>query len=350
MVKRFPVTLLCLSFLMPGGLLVWRTASVSAQQNKTKQPIWIYGLELSVRDKGVQNFDANTRKWGVEVFKDENTDAAVAISESGSIALGPTMPTPSKEFMPKGPDWITGQDFRVRRGNEAEFGDSTGTWGVETYRDENANTFLYITHNGSIAQAPAGSNRLKEASTKAPTWLNGMALRVRKAGEADFSKDTRKFGVEVFRDESTGQTVYMMDTGSISAVPVKLEPNQGKSKTPTWLYGLEVRVRNGGEVDFSKDTNRFGIEVFRDENTGWLMYISQVGSLAVVPGKAEALAGGKVKAPTWLNGIELRARKGGQMDFSSKTPKYGLEVFKDENAGNLVYITDTGAIAVMPAK
>jgi hypothetical protein len=58
-----------------------------------------------------------------------------------------------------------------------------------------------------------------------------------------------------------------------------------KTKEPTWLHGLELRVRKAGEADFTKDTKKWGIEVFRDENTGALIYISETGDIAVAPGK-----------------------------------------------------------------
>jgi hypothetical protein len=59
---------------------------------------------------------------------------------------------------------------------------------------------------------------------------------------------------------------------------------------------------------------------------------------------------GKTKEPVWLHGLELRVRKAGEADFGPNTKKWGLEVFRDENTGNLVYISETGSIAVVPAK
>jgi hypothetical protein len=56
-------------------------------------------------------------------------------------------------------------------------------------------------------------------------------------------------------------------------------------KGPKWQYGLSVRVRKGDENDFTKDTKRFGLEVYRDENTNNLIYMSETGSIAVVPAK-----------------------------------------------------------------
>jgi hypothetical protein len=58
-----------------------------------------------------------------------------------------------------------------------------------------------------------------------------------------------------------------------------------KTKEPVWLHGLELRVRKAGEADFTKDTKKWGLEVFRDENTGSLIYISETGSISVVHGK-----------------------------------------------------------------
>ena len=58
-----------------------------------------------------------------------------------------------------------------------------------------------------------------------------------------------------------------------------------KAKAPEWKHGMELRVRKAGEADFNATTQKYGIEVFRDENNGNLIYISQTGSIAVVPGK-----------------------------------------------------------------
>ena len=48
---------------------------------------------------------------------------------------------------------------------------------------------------------------------------------------------------------------------------------------------MSLRVRSGNEADFTSSTKRFGLEVFRDENNGNLIYVSETGSIAVVAGK-----------------------------------------------------------------
>jgi hypothetical protein len=77
-----------------------------------------------------------------------------------------------------------------------------------------------------------------------------------------------------------------------------------------------------------------------------------VGLVCFVLGAAVALPlvhaqGDKAQAPTWKHGMELRVRKAGEPDFNKDTKKYGIEVFKDENNGNLIYISETGGIAVV---
>lgn len=56
------------------------------------------------------------------------------------------------------------------------------------------------------------------------------------------------------------------------------------SKKPYWLHGIDLKVRKAGESEW-KDAKGYGIEVFRDENNGNLVYISETGSISVVPGK-----------------------------------------------------------------
>jgi hypothetical protein len=60
---------------------------------------------------------------------------------------------------------------------------------------------------------------------------------------------------------------------------------ESKVKAPLWLHGMNVKARSSKEDDFNKDTRKFGIEVYRDENNGNLIYVSETGSIAVVPGK-----------------------------------------------------------------
>ena len=56
-------------------------------------------------------------------------------------------------------------------------------------------------------------------------------------------------------------------------------------KAPKWQYGLSFQVRAAAEQSFTAATKKHGVEVYRDENNNNLIYISETGSIAVVPGK-----------------------------------------------------------------
>ena len=58
----------------------------------------------------------------------------------------------------------------------------------------------------------------------------------------------------------------------------------------------------------------------------------------------------EVKGPKWMHGLGLKVRKGTEDNFGATTQKFGIEVFKDENNNNLIYISETGSISVVPVK
>ncbi len=82
---------------------------------------------------------------------------------------------------------------------------------------------LYVSETGAIACVSAGLSGLPESGTKVkgPEWQRAMTLDCRAPGEKDFTKATKRYGVEVFLDPNTGNTVYISETGSLSVVPPK---------------------------------------------------------------------------------------------------------------------------------
>jgi hypothetical protein len=161
------------------------------------------------------------------------------------------------------------------------------------FLDENTGNIVYISNPGANAGATAGSIAVLPASLvkldsnkKAPEWKHGMEMAARKAGEKEFTKDTKKYGVEVFLDEGTGAVLYVCETGDIAVVPASQSPMLPKTgdkiKAPEWKRAMELSCRKAGEADFSKATKRFGVEVFTDPNTDNTVQISETGSLAVV--------------------------------------------------------------------
>src|SRR5205085_9933590 len=72
----------------------------------------------------------------------------------------------------------------------------------------------------------------------------------------------------------------------------------------------------------------------------------QAGSVATGPGPGLVV---EDKGPKWHHGLTLKVREPEQDKFDT-AKAFGVEVYKDENTGGLVYETETGAIAAgLPA-
>lgn len=183
---------------------------------------------------------------------------------------------------------------------------------------------------------------------KTPLWAYAFDLSCRKFGELEFTKDTKKFGFEVFKDPNTGYGVYINQDGNVGGVSNfnDVSPPVKDSKAPTWTAGLDLKARKAGELEFSDKTKTYSLEVFFDTNTSNWVYICENGNIAVAPGKNTTPQ--NLKSPRWLHSFDLKCRKGGQKEWDKDTAIYGLEVYQDLNNSNLIYITNTGNISVVP--
>jgi hypothetical protein len=222
---------------------------------------------------------------------------------------------------------------------------------MEIFRDPNSDNWLYITIDGNIASCDAKSQ--PGTPGKDPKWIHSVDLQVRKGGVKEW-KDSAKFGIEVYKDGNTNNLVYVTENGFISIFPEIKEvviPKGAAGKAPEWLHGLDLSCRKFDEKSFSKDTRKFGVEVFHDVTTENLIFISETGSIAVTPAPANLVAPTpKAKEPTWTHGLNVKARKFGEKDFSETTRAFGAEVFRDENLNVTIYINELGNIAVLAAK
>jgi hypothetical protein len=244
--------------------------------------------------------------------------------------------------------------LQARKADEKVFSAETTRYGVEVVRDDNAAAYLYIDDAGPFSALPASLTAAKTgADVKDPEWKNGMVLRVRKAGDADFNDKTPKIGLETFLDPNNGNIIYISQSGSVAVLPAKLAriDEAAKGKPADWKHGMELAARKADEKAFSKDTKRYGVEVFFDPYAGAVLYVSETGAIAAVPASLSGLpeAGAKVKPPEWKHAMVLACRKAGESDFKT-AKRYGIEVFLDPNTGNTVYISETGSLAVVPGK
>jgi hypothetical protein len=178
-------------------------------------------MELRVRKAGEKDCNEKTMKVGVEVFLDENNGNIVYVSEKGNIAVLPGA-LAKIDAGKKAPDWKHGMEMGARKADEKEFSATTKKYGVEVFSDEGFGAVLYVCETGAIAAVPAGRvEKLPRPGDKVtdPEWKRAMVLACRKAGEADFTKSTRRWGVEVFNDPNTNNAVHISETGSIAVVP-----------------------------------------------------------------------------------------------------------------------------------
>ncbi|MGL4552506.1 MAG: hypothetical protein ACRC33_15135 [Gemmataceae bacterium] len=323
-------------------------AGLDALAQDGKDPVSRYAMDLRCRTATQADFDKDTKKFGVEVYTDGHSADGLYVADTGSLAAVGSKAFKAGDGKGKEPLWRHGLTLTARKAGDKEW-DKGKKVGIEVFRDEGNGNLIYLNDQGqvSVAAAEAVTDATEKGKVKAPKWLHAMDVKVRKAGEKDFTKDTRKVGIEVFRDENNGNLVYVSESGSVGVSAAKVQGAE-TGKEPKWQYGLELSVRKAGEAKFTKDTKRIGIEVFQDENNGGLVYVTESGQLAVVPGKAAKAGDGKAKGPEFLHAMELAVRKAGERDFTKETKKVSVEVYRDENSGAVVYISEAGELTVVP--
>src|SRR4029453_6051941 len=99
-------------------------------------------------------------------------------------------------------------------------------------------------------------------------------------GEPEFTQKTKVYGVELFRDAASNRLLYVCETGSIAFAPVPA--TLATDKGPAWHHALEPKVR-GPEHPAFTNAKAFGVEIFKAENPGGLVYATETGSIATAP-------------------------------------------------------------------
>jgi hypothetical protein len=310
-------------------------------QQPPKGAKFSHGLALQYRRANEENFK-DGQSYGMEVFRDENNSNQILISETGSLSSMPkgTQATPP----PKGAKFSHGLALPYRKAKEENFTPGQ-RYGVEIYRDENNGNLIYVSETGSVAALPMGTV-IGTQAPKGAKFSHGLSMRYRKAREEGFTDDQR-YGVEVYKDENNGNVIYISETGSICVLPGGMTAST-PPKGAKFSHGLSLQVRRAKEEIFDDKTQRYGIEVYLDENNGNQVYLSETGSIAVLAGGTPALA--PPKGARFSHGLSLQARKANEESFTDNTRRYGLESFRDENNNNLITISEIGTITVVSGK
>src|SRR5262249_46217287 len=60
---------------------------------------------------------------------------------------------------------------------------------------------------------------------------------------------------------------------------------ESKDKDPEIKYALDLRARNSTEGEFSKTTKKYGIEIYIDGHNSNAIFLSETGALSAIPSK-----------------------------------------------------------------
>lgn len=329
-----------------GVLLMSALTGVYVFAQETKGVTWKHGLSFQVRKAGQAVFTEDTPRFGAEVFLDKDLTQAVFISEKGSVGLSSAANLKDAKEVPA-PQLFHGLEFKVRPVGEKSF-EKAKKVSTEIFMDKVSDTLVYVTETGFLATAPVGSAKAPD-KVQDPEWFHALEVKARKAGEKEFGPETRKISIEVYKDGNTGNLVYVTDAGTVALLPAAGQTKPAEVKDPVWYHAFEIKVRKGTEKSWDKDTKAFGIEVYKDTNANTLVYVcAETGAIAVLP------AGGTSKPatskdPKHMLGRSFLVRRGDEKNFGDKTLNLGAEVNRDENAAALVYVTELGGLAVIPA-
>jgi hypothetical protein len=182
----------------------------------------------------------------------------------------------------------------------------------------------------------------RPAKDTPPVNRYGLVLKYRKAGGDDF-KAAGSYSLECFQDAG-GKGIFISQTGALGVVPRRLfKVVEGKEKGPLAQHGFVLRVRKA-----DGKTVKFGIECYLDENSGSLIYLSETGSISVVAAKDARRTKDKPKGAAFLHRLSVKVRKPGERAPDEAAKVYGIDVFADSNNDNVVYLGETGSIAVVP--
>jgi hypothetical protein len=322
-------------------LLMLSLAPLDGRAEK-EGPVWGYALDLKCRPSGQPAFE-KARTFGVEVYRDEK-GRALYITETGVPAVGEFGKLEPGKHRP--PTWLHKLDVKVR---PIGFEPPPKAFGMEVFRDEQNGHWLYVCETGAVSVLPGAGPFEAANPAKAAGWLHGLVLKVRKAGQEKFDRDTPGLGFEVYLDGNNGNLVYIGERGMLAVVPGAKDTvvPTGKAKPPAWLYSCNLKVRKAGPQP--DQFASFWVEVYRDENNGNLIYLSETGSLAVVAGKQMLPAPvQQPKAPTLTRQFDLKCRKASETDFGSMT--FGIGVFADANSNCVLAISEKGMLAAEAAR
>jgi hypothetical protein len=301
-----------------------------------KRPFNVSTLTVTVPQVGSND---KVHSFRIETFLDKERKNWIHLSETGSLAVSPQ----TKELDAEGKvGGLYSTELRARKVGETDFTDNTATHTIAVKHDGLSDSLIYVSDTGSIAVAKA---KVPTGAIKNFTHLTSYGFNVRKAGESEIDGNTPAYSFEIFRDENTGLLLFVSADGTI-AVTSGDHPAAGVKYSP-YLHAFACKSRKADEADFTAKTGSYGIELWKDRTSGFVYYASQIGSMAVTTGKVTPES---TVPPTWITRIKIGVRKDGEGSLPNDNRMGSVEVYRDENSGNFIYLCETGHLAVLPGR
>jgi hypothetical protein len=111
------------------------------------------------------------------------------------------------------------------------------------------------------------------------------------------------------------------------------------------LYRLDLRARKPSEKEMPRDRQPVAVHVFLDRDR--LFYVADEGKVLAVVSAGKDAGKRKDRPPQLSHRLLLPVRTSDEDRIGEATAKVSVEVYRDENNGNLVYLTHEGAVAVV---
>jgi hypothetical protein len=233
---------------------------------------WVRGFALPVRGWDAKEFDKDTPKVTVEVFRDAAARRLIYATESGALAAVPE-PVAGQVKAGADPRWLYRLQLKVRPAGENDFIRNYLKLNVEVYLHEPTGHLIYVGHNGALAVVETKKN-FADLKAKPAVWSHALELKARKLDQKEFTPEAARIAVEVYSDDNAGVLLYATDALTFAAVPrgTEVVPNR-KWQAPEWKHRLQIRA--------------FAAEVFADTNTGHTIAVTPAGAVAVLPGEVK---------------------------------------------------------------
>ena len=250
-------------------------------REETRKAGMVARLDMACRKFGEADIDKKTKRWGVEAFRDDNTSAASGFYISRPVASpraefqGPVAAAQSEQG-PRVEDRARispheGRRQQVRQGDQVH--------SMEVFRDPNVEIWLFISEQGNIA---ATNGKLFPApSTRPPNGSTASICKSAKAASRN-SRTPRKFGIEVY-PTATRQPRLRHRERRHRHHPRNQGSPRRQRKIPGLAARPRSSCRKHDEKSFTEKTRKFGVEVYHDVTTGNLIFISETGSISVTP-------------------------------------------------------------------